>query len=662
MKRLAVLFCLAFLSLYANTAHAQSCNTPSGFIQTEGEIPLGNTLILGPDCNHVRDGGAIPIAAVVYTSQCGIKFDGVTDDTAAWNSCISTYAGAKTILAPCGVSIVNTGNVTINLPSNAVIVGVGPYCTALQSASTTADVFRLSGSAVGGCKISNLSIDQKPGVTRTAGAGINALASTVNGCDFNHLLINNQWNGIALGSANYAWTSYLQVLNSRNFGLLIQNPGGVGGAVAMQWKLDHNLVQGSGNDGIRVQAVTGSIGPLSFENWNSVYTFNNAGYGVNIQCLSTLTCFGIRINDSFFGGDGLGEIKFSTWNGGHIISHTYMETPLAGACLVFDNTNSEGEITSSYFLQCAGFAIDVAPTGNFTITNTRFNGNNAAAGSGATRANDCAKLLYPPGNYFIGTGPEVNCTTGVLKSIVTAFPTGFVSRFQTIFNTVTTIDFGAGSCRDSTDSVNIVLSAGQTKNLNASWVAGSGNGGLQSGLTFSSGTFYYLFAIYRSDIGTTDYFASDNPTAPTLPTSYTNFCRFGAILTELASAQVRPFTHDLSTNTWWLTTSDRVLINQPINATPALLAVRVPAIQGVQAIMNISVFNAANAYGACIRPGFSPCVSTVQDGVSLYSEVANGNSGLQLRLPVNSSRQISVVGSGANGFLNLWVLGWQDNF
>lgn len=246
------------------------------------------------------------------------------------------------------------------------------------------------------------------------------------------------------------------------------------------------------------------------------------------------------------------------------------------------------------------------------------------------------------------------------------FPPRYISGFQTVYATTTTISFGVGSCRDSTDSVNIFVSSGQTKNLNAPWVAGTGNGGLQSGLTFSNGTFYYLFAIFRSDTGGTDYFVSNTDTAPTLPGSYTYFCRFGAILTDLTFAQVRPFVHDVSNNDWWLTTSD--LITQAINTTPLLLTTKVPPIQGIKGIFNASAFSLTTNYGVCIRPGFSPCVSTNQDGYTVASSVSGTNSGVQIRVPVNSSRQISVVGCpgtdgcSTNGVLQIFLLGWQDNF
>ena len=66
------------------------------------------------------------------------------------------------------------------------------------------------------------------------------------------------------------------------------------------------------------------------------------------------------------------------------------------------------------------------------------------------------------------------------------------------------IDIAAGECRDSADGVNISLSSALVKQLDASWVAGTNQGGLSSSLTLSADTTYYTHAIVvagASDIG-----------------------------------------------------------------------------------------------------------------------------------------------------------------
>lgn len=65
MKRF--LFALAALFMLSSPASAQICNDPSGFLKSFGPIPLGNSLVLGPDCQHAQDGGAGIGSAGAYT-------------------------------------------------------------------------------------------------------------------------------------------------------------------------------------------------------------------------------------------------------------------------------------------------------------------------------------------------------------------------------------------------------------------------------------------------------------------------------------------------------------------------------------------------------------------------------------------------------------------
>lgn len=61
--RLAVSIAFAFAAGWTfgpsaiDYARAQSCNSASGFVQLFGTIPIGDLVTLGPDCNHVQDGG-----------------------------------------------------------------------------------------------------------------------------------------------------------------------------------------------------------------------------------------------------------------------------------------------------------------------------------------------------------------------------------------------------------------------------------------------------------------------------------------------------------------------------------------------------------------------------------------------------------------------------
>lgn len=81
------------------------------------------------------------------------------------------------------------------------------------------------------------------------------------------------------------------------------------------------------------------------------------------------------------------------------------------------------------------------------------------------------------------------------------------------------IDFTAGNFEFSDKSNNAVLLA-MTKRLDASWTAGTNQGGLDTGSKANS-TWYYVYAIYNPTSGVSDAIFSANATTPTLPSGYT---------------------------------------------------------------------------------------------------------------------------------------------
>lgn len=91
------------------------------------------------------------------------------------------------------------------------------------------------------------------------------------------------------------------------------------------------------------------------------------------------------------------------------------------------------------------------------------------------------------------------------------------------------IDINSGQCA-SDDAVPVLLSLGSpiTKQLDASWTVGSGNGGLDTG-TPTDGT-YHVWLIRRPDTGNVDALMSLSGVSPSMPTNYTQKRRIGSIL------------------------------------------------------------------------------------------------------------------------------------
>jgi hypothetical protein len=100
------------------------------------------------------------------------------------------------------------------------------------------------------------------------------------------------------------------------------------------------------------------------------------------------------------------------------------------------------------------------------------------------------------------------------------------------------IDFSAGNFQFSDLSSNAVLSA-MTKRLDASWTAGSNQGGLDTGNKANS-TWYHCYAIKNPTSGVSDAIFSTNATTPSLPTGYTKYKYQGSIYTN-TGGNITPF-------------------------------------------------------------------------------------------------------------------------
>lgn len=97
------------------------------------------------------------------------------------------------------------------------------------------------------------------------------------------------------------------------------------------------------------------------------------------------------------------------------------------------------------------------------------------------------------------------------------------------------IDITSGKAAADTSPFNLmVLGGALTKRIDADWVAGSGNGGLDTGGVSANAT-YYMWLIQRSDTLAVDALFSLSPTSPTMPVSYDRkrligvFSRFSSV-------------------------------------------------------------------------------------------------------------------------------------
>lgn len=141
-------------------------------------------------------------------------------------------------------------------------------------------------------------------------------------------------------------------------------------------------------------------------------------------------------------------------------------------------------------------------------------------------------VIFGNGNYrqrlTDAAGNEIwdrNTTVGATPVVLSS---GAIFGFRVSNNTgspTTKITVSPGQCRDSTNTVDIVLSAGISKSITAVWVQGDGNGMRDNAAALAASQSYAIFAIYNPSSLNTDILCSQSATAPTLPPGYTYFRR-----------------------------------------------------------------------------------------------------------------------------------------
>lgn len=225
------------------------------------------------------------------------------------------------------------------------------------------------------------------------------------------------------------------------------------------------------------------------------------------------------------------------------------------------------------------------------------------------------------------------------------------------------IDIAEGQARDSTNAANLIWSA-LTKQLDASWAAGTNAGGLDTG-SIANGT-YHVFAIKKDTDGTGDVLFSASATAPTMPTGYTYFRRIGSILRE--SAAIVAFTQ---VGNEFLRTTPVSDFSGTQTTTSTLRALSVPLGLKVRAILTFRAFTSDSnleSFAAWIRSpdqaddAASNTNATVRTGNSSSASSPDGDSAM-VQIRTNTSAQVRTRSTVNNAacIISGFTYGWMDD-
>ena len=257
------------------------------------------------------------------------------------------------------------------------------------------------------------------------------------------------------------------------------------------------------------------------------------------------------------------------------------------------------------------------------------------------------------------------------KATATSQGVAFLSNPITISNNATDanndIDFSPGNFQFSDGSGQATATAIMTKRLDATWSAGTNQGGLLNGTAVPKAinSTYHCYKIYNPTTGVEDsaFLLGISGTAPdptsVLPSGFTKFERRGSISTD-SNGNIRQFTQTLKDFEYKTPTFDVGLTNQGTSAVPRTLSVPL----GIKCLAQISVLGTRGAtvtsmlYSSLdsndIAPIYAGTVpSSIFLGVNITELFFNGfiktNLSAQIRTrwsnsDVNTSNSISTIG------------------
>ena len=261
-------------------------------------------------------------------------------------------------------------------------------------------------------------------------------------------------------------------------------------------------------------------------------------------------------------------------------------------------------------------------------------------------ANNEITLIYRNGVFKIAGLSSVQNTSSTTKGIV------YYPRPITISNNIVypnnNIDFSAGNFIFNDFSGEATLTA-MTKRLDASWTAGTNQGGLDTG-TKANSTWYYCYVIYNPTTLVTDAIFSANPVNPVLPSGFTKYRYRGAIKTNSSGNILQGRYWG---NKWYYSAKILELVDSNPGGEFTL--------SGVPAINTIAILS--GVVGALVVGAFPHMYIATKSGNIIFgigAPYSGADNGFGL-VPVESDKKISITMTTAGAWVNqLSTLGFID--
>ena len=347
-------------------------------------------------------------------------------------------------------------------------------------------------------------------------------------------------------------------------------------------------------------------------------------------------------------------------------ANAYVLSPVSPFKSPVSSTAGEGYYNGMVIRFRAGNACSGASTVNVNNAGSKSlvkSDGSTALTTGDIPANTEVEFVYNGTNFVqsLGKVPATTTTQGV----------AFLSNPITISNNATDanndIDFSAGNFQFSDGSGQATATAIMTKRLDATWSAGTGNGGLLNGTAVPKAinSTYHCYKIYNPTTGVEDsaFLLGILGTAPdptsVLPSGYTKFKLIASILTD-GSGNIRTGKYTFFIGGYEFTYNNKVadatLVS--LTTTKVPLSVSCPAGVRVKGSFNPLVDGIVNAKDSVslFEGGTSIENSKISGGTLLLG--ANSAFGGTIPCYTNLSRQIEWKTDNYTLSTYLWTYGF----
>lgn len=238
-----------------------------------------------------------------------------------------------------------------------------------------------------------------------------------------------------------------------------------------------------------------------------------------------------------------------------------------------------------------------------------------------------------------------------------ALPRKHLCGFNMVYHTMGYLETGPGSCRDDTNSADIVLPASIIKVFGSSFAAGDSNGGMQTGLNAAVSTNYSVWVIRDTVNNVTDVMYSTSATAPTLPGTFN-------VKRRIAWVRTLPFSTDI---VQFIQFGDQMFIgsgsssaDMSVSVTNTNMVLVIPSPPNVVAELRCYGSGAGGWY-LQIESLMTFAVSAASPDLASLAGTSTVPSAGRFNIPTTESSQIIARSGAVTCNLKLSVRGWTDS-